>query len=333
MRVLLLWLIAGALALLAGCRAEPEDGTRLRLGYMLRLTHAPALTGLETGRLGRALSPATLDARAFEVGNAVVEALFAGELDAALVGPNPAINGFVRSDGALRVVSGVASGGSALVVRRGAGIAGPRDLSGRVLASPQIASTQDVALRAYLQKHGVRADLDGGDVTILPTSGAEIRQLFLRGAIDGAFVSEPLVSELVATADAQVLVDERDEWPGRRHPTTVLVVRKRYLDTHPELVRRFAAAFASEIQIVESDRQAALGQCLRGVERALGKALPRALAETAFDRIAFTADPMPEALARSRADAEAAGFLPAGARTEGLVLLPAGAAGFREVRP
>jgi hypothetical protein len=43
------------------------------------------------------------------------------------VGPNPAINGYVRSNGeALRVVSGAASGGASLIVRNDAGINKPK---------------------------------------------------------------------------------------------------------------------------------------------------------------------------------------------------------------
>ena len=42
-----------------------------------------------------------------------IEALFAGAIDMTYVGPNPAINGYVRSNGeAVRVVAGAASGGA-----------------------------------------------------------------------------------------------------------------------------------------------------------------------------------------------------------------------------
>ena len=47
-----------------------------------------------------------------------IEALFAGEIDITYIGPNPAISGYVRSQGeALRIVAGATSGGAALVVR------------------------------------------------------------------------------------------------------------------------------------------------------------------------------------------------------------------------
>ena len=43
------------------------------------------------------------------------------------VGPNPAINGYVRSNGeAVRVIAGAASGGASLIVRNDSGIKSPR---------------------------------------------------------------------------------------------------------------------------------------------------------------------------------------------------------------
>ena len=85
------------------------------------------------------------------------------------VGPNPAINGYVRSNGeALRVVAGAASGGASLVVRNDSGINKPEDFHGKRVASPQFGNTQDVALRDWLKTHGMKTDDKGGDVQVIP---------------------------------------------------------------------------------------------------------------------------------------------------------------------
>jgi len=61
-------------------------------------------------------------------GPAAIEALFGGAIDMTYVGPNPAINGYVRSNGeAVRVVAGAASGGASLIVRNDSGIQKPED--------------------------------------------------------------------------------------------------------------------------------------------------------------------------------------------------------------
>src|SRR6185437_1175350 len=73
-------------------------------------------------------------------------------IDMTYVGPNPAINGYVRSNGqALRIVAGATSGGAALVVRNDSGIQKAQDFHGKRIASPQMGNTQDVALRAWLK--------------------------------------------------------------------------------------------------------------------------------------------------------------------------------------
>jgi len=75
----------------------------------------------------------------FNAGPSVIEALYAGRLDIAYIGPNPAITGFVRSGGeALRIVAGATSGGAALVVRPDAGISTLEELDGHRIATPQL---------------------------------------------------------------------------------------------------------------------------------------------------------------------------------------------------
>ena len=90
------------------------------------------------------------------------------------VGPNPAINGYVRSNGeALRVVAGAASGGASLIVRNDSGIQKPEDFHGKRVASPQFGNTQDVALRNWLKNHGMKTNDKGGDVQIIPMANPD----------------------------------------------------------------------------------------------------------------------------------------------------------------
>ena len=69
------------------------------------------------------------------------------------MGPNPAIKAWQTSDGRLiKVISGAASGGAELVVKKG--ITSRRQLKGQKLATPSLGNTQDVALRYWLKKPG-----------------------------------------------------------------------------------------------------------------------------------------------------------------------------------
>jgi NitT/TauT family transport system substrate-binding protein len=163
------------LAGLAVCLATSVSGwaqgtvTTIRVGAFPNITHSQAMVGKATGFFEKALGPGVkIEWKTFNAGPAAVEALFAGAIDMTYVGPNPAIQGYVRSNGeALRIVAGATSGGAALVVRNDSGIQKPEDFHGKKVASPQQGNTQDVALRAWLLAHGLKS-IDKGDVQVLP---------------------------------------------------------------------------------------------------------------------------------------------------------------------
>ncbi len=318
MRLLLtLFLACVALA----CSPREEDGRALRVAYFARLTHAPALTGIQSGRFRQALPGVELSAHGFEFGNAAMEAMFAREIDIAYLGPNPAINGYLRSGGGIRLIAGAAHGGSAFVVRGAAGIASASDLGGKRIASPQIASTQDIALRRYLRKHGLGTTLDGGTVNVLPLATPFILSLFAQGEIDGAWVSEPVASQLLAMSGATVLVDEKDEWPEGQYTATVIVVRRAYLEAHPDNVRRFVGAHRREVDWINAQGQPALELSLVAMKQLAGRAVPSDIAAAAWGRIRVSADPLPQTIPRLAQDARAARFLPAG-DLSGLAVTP-----------
>src|SRR3954464_6766763 len=128
--------------------------TELRLGYFANVTHAAALIGGQQGFIQDELGDTKLTTQVFNAGPDEVEALFAGGLDAAYIGPSPTINAYGQSDGdAIRIIAGAASGGAELVVRDG--INSAADLKGTTLASPQLGNTQDVALRTWLSEEGL----------------------------------------------------------------------------------------------------------------------------------------------------------------------------------
>ena len=127
----------------------------LRLGLLANITHASALVGLNKGFFTKNLgSGVTLKTSIFSSGTEETTALLAGQLDAAYVGPNPAINAWQKSGGkAIKIISGAASGGASLVVKPS--ISSVSQLKGQKVATPSLGNTQDVALRYYLKSHGL----------------------------------------------------------------------------------------------------------------------------------------------------------------------------------
>ncbi len=281
----------------------------LRLGYFPNVTHATAVYGDASGVLAGALGSTRLRTQTFPAGPAAVEALFAGALDAAYLGPNPTINAFVQSRGeAVRIVGGATSGGASLVVRPG--ISDVAQLRGARIAAPQTGGTQDIALRQFLTGHGFAVDRGGrGDVTVLAQDNPVTLSAFAAGHIDGAWVPEPWASRLVLEAGGSVLVDEKDLWPGGRFVTTHLVVRTDYLRAHPQTVRALLEGSVEANRQLNADPATARPVVNSALERLTGRPLPAATLDRAFSSMVSTDDPVASSLASSAEHAVAAGLL------------------------
>jgi NitT/TauT family transport system substrate-binding protein len=293
----------------SGAAAAPST-TTVHLGYFPNVTHAPALVGVESGLFQQDLGPSVkLALTTFNAGPAAGEALLSGSIDATYVGPNPAINAFVQSHGAVRVVSGAASGGAFLVVRPG--ITKPADLKGKVIASPQLGNTQDVALRTYLLKHGLKTDVSGGgDVSIRPQDNAVTLQAFEQKQIDGAWVPEPWATRLVNEGGGKVLVDERSLWPHGRFVTTELVVRSDFLQAHPDVVQRLLTGQVDAVQLIATNPTRAEQLVGQGIVHATGKSLaPSIIIAASFQSITFTNDPIASSLQTAAENAKKLGLL------------------------
>ena len=295
--------VAAVAVLLTGCAdtgssagaadlSKGRPATTLRLGYFANVTHAPALVAVANGYLAKDLGTTKLKTQVFNAGPAAIEALNAGAIDAAYLGPNPAINGFVKSHGSdLRIVSGAVSGGAQLVVKPA--ITSPAQLKGTNLATPQLGGTQDVALRSWLAKQGLTTSISGGgDVKITPTDNAQTLQLFKAGKLDGAWLPEPWASRLVLEAGAKVLVDEKSLWPGGKFVTTNIVVATTFLQQHPQTVRALLQANLDAVDWIAADPAEARQVVDAQIDALSGKPLKPAVIARAFTEITPSVDPL-----------------------------------------
>jgi NitT/TauT family transport system substrate-binding protein len=285
------------------------DSKTLRLGYFDNVTHAPALVGLEEGIFEDALGKTTLETSIFNAGPTTVTALLSDSLDVAYIGPNPTVSAFVQSDGAVQVISGVASGGAYLVVKPD--IKKAKDLDGTTIATPQLGNTQDVALRSYLKKKGFETDTaGGGDVSILPQDNAITLQAFQDDQIQGAWVPEPWATRLVDEGGGKVLVDERDLWPDGAYVTTNLLVRKDYLQENPDVIQALLTGHVKALDFIndEKTRAEAENDVVDRIGADTGKPIAPELVTASFDNITFTADPIPSSLQKSAKDAASLGL-------------------------
>ena len=273
----------------------------LRIGYFPNINHAQAVIGLGNGDFQKALGKnIKVQTTVFNAGPSAIEALLAKRIDATYVGPNPAINGYVVSDGKdLKVIAGASSGGASFVVRKDAGINSPKDLAGKRLASPELGNTQDIALRSYLLKNGLKTTDQGGNVVLTPIANPDILTLFLKKQLDGAWVPEPWATRLVNEANGRIFLDERSIWPGGKFVTANIAVSTDYLKNNQDVVSKLLAAHANETVWINNHKDEAVQAFNTQVKKLTGKSIPQDELKQAFSRIDFTYDPIKLSLFQS----------------------------------
>ena len=283
----------------------------IRAAHFPNITHAQAVIAHANGAYQKALgNAAKIDWKIFNAGSPVIEAIFAGHLDIAYIGPNPAITGYVRSQGkALRIVAGAMSGGASLIVRADSGIQKPADLRGKRVATPQLGNTQDVALRAWLLSHGMKSWERGGEVRVLPIANADQLTLFARKELDAAWAPEPWASRLMREANGRLFLDERTLWPDGKFVTTVVIVRTDFLRQHPELIKKWVRAHVEMTEWINTNLAEAKRVLNLELQKETTKALPQALLDESFSRLEPTVDPLRVSLFKSAKSAFDLGFL------------------------
>ena len=171
-------------------------------------------------------SNVTLKTSTFNAGTDETTALLAGALDAAFVGPNPAINAYQKSNGDAdphRVRRRV---GRRVPRREAAIIKTAADLKGKKIATPRSATRRTSRCAPGSTRRATRPPR-----TAAATSRSSRRTTpttltaFETGAIDGAWVPEPYATQLAAggrqgprrRGDAVAEGQVRDDEPHRHH--------------------------------------------------------------------------------------------------------------------
>src|ERR1700742_2737776 len=286
-----------------GSGAAASAPVTVRLGYLANITHAPALIGVKNGYFTKELGSAgSVKTTVFTSGTQETTAILAGQIDAAYVGPNPAINAWQKSNGtAIKIVSGAATGGASIVVKPS--ISSVSQLKGQSLATPSLGNTQDVAARYWLKQQGLATSTTGGgDVAIKPTSPNSAAVLeFKSGQIAGASEPSPYDVQMVQEG-GKVLLSE----PG---VTTVLMVTQSFLNAHPAVVADLLKANLDALNYIKSNPAQAQADANDELPAYPGKPLSSKVIGPAFKEITFTDDPDATSLTQDAQQATSVGLL------------------------
>lgn len=275
-----------------GCGNQQTGQQQVRIAYFPNLTHAQALVGKANGSFEQAFGNETkVKWVEFNAGFSQIEALLAGEVDIGYIGPGPAIGGYLKSKGGLQIISGAVNGGAILVARPDARINSAGDLKGKKVAIPQLGNTQDLVLRELLRQNGLKSTASGGTVDILQAENSDIRTYLARGYIDAALLPEPWGSRLIKEVNAKLVLDYNEVLLNGKYPTSVVIVRKEFLERHPDLVEKFLETHIGLTGEIQKNPETAKKLINSEIKKSLGKPLDNEILDEAFKRLVVTYNP------------------------------------------
>lgn len=293
----------------------------IKLGYFPNVTHAQALIARHTGQFDKSLG-FKVEWSSFNAGPTAVEALFSDLIDASYIGPNPTINGFIKSHGEkFVIVSGAAIGGAGLIIRSDSAIVNEKDFDNKTIATPQLGNTQDVAARLWFTQHGYKFKEKGGTLNLLPIPNADQLLLFNKKELDGAWAIEPWLSRLEIEGNGKLFLDEKNLWPNGKYVTTHLVFSRAFIAKRPELARRLIAAHLDVTQFIQKDLNGAAEMISKQIQNESGSALRMDVLKSALKRVEFSWDPVASSLFTSAKAAYSIGFLKTEPNIQGIYSL------------
>ncbi len=196
-------------------------------------------TPMQAARAEGAFEAATgwdIEWRTFNSGAEVIAAMASGDIKLAELGSSPlAIAASQGVDLQVIMLAQVIGEAESLIAREGAGIAALEDLKGKRLAVP-VGSTAHFSLMGALKHAGVSER----EVTILNMPPDQIAAAWEQGAIDAAFIWQPVQSQILQSGSLLVGGDQTAEWG---YPTfDAWVVNAEFASENAEAVAGFVRA-------------------------------------------------------------------------------------------
>jgi NitT/TauT family transport system substrate-binding protein len=169
----------------------------------------------------------------FPTGTPEMQAMLAGQIDVAYVGAAPVLSAISTGLDA-KIVAGVNTQGSDLVIRNGLNYTGPQSLKGLTIATYPAGTIQDTVIRNWLKTNNLNPDKD---VTIKGMSSAgDAATALTAGKVDAVFLPTPSPSMIVNQGAGKIVVHSGEMYPN--HTCCVLVVSGKLIREHPEIVKQ-----------------------------------------------------------------------------------------------
>lgn len=305
-------LLATVAVLFCGCSDSQKDSKLvIKMGFFPNVTHAQGVIAYELSQQNNGWfekylgDDVKIKWNIFNAGPSAMTSLFSGALDLTYVGPNPAINSYIKSAGReIRVLAGSADGGSGLVVSPKVNYKDASSLKGKVIATPQYANTQDVACKTWVINNSLKINNGaGGDVKVLPVGNPDQLPLLNAGEIDAAWTVEPWISVLENGANAKLVISEKDS------VTTILVSSVDFMKENPEVVEKLRKAHIELTDWINKNPEEAKKLVLQGLKRLRKSNFSEDIINKSFSRITFTSKVNKTGIEQFVEDAKKCGFI------------------------
>ena len=271
-----------------GCTNTHSNKSVVRIACFPNITHSQALYAQATGSMESALGEeCEVSWHTFNAGPSEILALFSNSIDIGYIGPIPAINGYIRSNGDLKIIAGATNAGAMLVTRKDLVLNDISELAGCKIAVPQFNNTQDIILRDLIAEAGLSDAVYGGDVEIIASENANTKLLLDKGDIDAAFVPEPWATRLINEVGANILLSYNEIYSGN-YPSALIVVSTRFLEAHPDIVEKFIDEHIRITEYINSNKKEVIPVINAQIEALSGSKFDDKLIEKAFDSLIFT---------------------------------------------
>ena len=238
-----LFLIVAGCTQQAGTKTPAASGTPaaaapikdLRIGYQPSTHQMAEITAMDKGWWQQDLAPygvQNVSDKVFPSGPPEMQAMLAGDLDVAYVGAAPVLSALATGLDA-KIVAGVNTQGSDLVVANNINYTGVQSLKGLTIATFPAGSIQDTVLRDWLTRNNITPDKD---VFIKGMTPGDAVTAIAAGKVDGVSLPTPSPSTVVNQGKGTIVVHSGDIYPN--HTCCVLVVSGKLIREHPEIVRQ-----------------------------------------------------------------------------------------------
>lgn len=192
----------------------------------------------------------------------IVGKIVSGEIDMAAVPTNLAAALYNKTDGEIQYIA-TNTLGVLYVMTTDPAIDSFESLRGKTIGLSGQGTTSEYIFRHLMEENGIDSDTE---VTIdFSLQHAELATLLVAGKIDVAVLPQPFVTTAqMASEEVRIAIDLSKAW-SEIHGESVLlpmggmIVRREYLNAHPELVKKFLSDYeASVMRVNEMPKDASM---------------------------------------------------------------------------